>query len=134
VLGPRGRGDGHAGDRRRRYAAEQYRAIVGEVPYTYANTAAELEAQLVRLVRDEAFRMPKQYRVRSYVEAWHDEAAVAVRYLDLLDERFAWRERLALKKPEHIEKPAPVTPPAPPVQVPEKKPPRTPRKRPTRTR
>lgn len=117
------------------FAAERYRDLVGEVPYTYANDAEQLEHQLVRLVRDEEFRMAEAYRVRGYVESFHDEAAVALRYLDLLDESFGWRQRLALKKPDpqHIDKPAPETPAKAPVTVPAKPEPKKPRRRPTRT-
>lgn len=63
--------------------AGAYRARLGQVPYTFAD-ASTLEAVLEQLVVDVEFRAAEAARVAAYVLAWHDEAAVALRYLDLL--------------------------------------------------
>jgi hypothetical protein len=71
--------------------AGRFREMFGAVPYTFANTTDELEEQLLRLVTDADFRAQETARVYAYTVAHHDEAAVALRYLDLLDEKFGWR-------------------------------------------
>lgn len=71
--------------------AARYREQFGEVPYTYANSEEELEAVLRQLVEDESFRMGEAERVEEYVNANHDESAVALTYLDYLDLAFNWR-------------------------------------------
>lgn len=72
-------------------AAAYYRATVGFLPYTYANDRPALEAALEQLATDPAFFAAEQARVGTFVEAWHDEPAVASRYLDLLDAATGWR-------------------------------------------
>lgn len=86
------------------YVAAQYQALLGFVPYTYADTGAELEAAIQQLVESRDFRAEEAARVGAYCRRWHDEAAVALRYLNLLDEHMGWRTRLAIA-------------PAPPVTV-----------------
>jgi hypothetical protein len=73
------------------YVRDQYQRHVGHVPYTYANDQAELEAALERLVTDPDFRETEAARVSTYCERFHDEAAVALRYLDILDQHLHWR-------------------------------------------
>jgi hypothetical protein len=73
------------------HVAGKYREMFGEVPYTYANDAAELEDALYRLATDEDFYRAEASRVHAYTVTHHDDAAVALRYLDLLDEAFSWR-------------------------------------------
>jgi hypothetical protein len=63
--------------------AAAYRARLGAAPYTFAEKDT-LEAVLERLVVDQAWRAAEAARVAAYVLEWHDEAAVALRYLDLL--------------------------------------------------
>lgn len=77
-----------AGDEtvRRRYV-EHY----GECPYTFADNEKALEDALVRLMTDSEYRRAEARRVSAYVLANHDEAPVALRYLDLLDQKFHWR-------------------------------------------
>jgi hypothetical protein len=64
--------------------AELYRQHVGEVPYTFANDATELEAAIERLVVDAPWRRAEAKRVGRYVAAYHDYAAVARRYEGIL--------------------------------------------------
>lgn len=67
----------------------------GYVPYTFANSADELEAVLEKLVTDSSWRRAEAIRVARHVATYHDDAAVALAYLDLLDEAFDWRSRIA---------------------------------------
>jgi len=76
------------------FTAGKYREIVGHVPYTYADDEATLTEALERLVVDADWRRGEAERVATYCETWHDEAAVALRYLDLLDLAFNWRQAL----------------------------------------
>ena len=73
------------------HVAAQYRQRFGAVPYTYANDATELEAALHQLATDADFYAEEAKRVATYTVTHHDDAAVALRYLDLLDEAFSWR-------------------------------------------
>jgi hypothetical protein len=75
---------------------DRYQEHVGAVPYLYANDAGELTTTIERLVLDRAWAASEGARIGSYVETWHDEAAVALRYLDLLDDTIGWRSRLTL--------------------------------------
>jgi hypothetical protein len=77
------------------FTAGKYREIVGHVPYTYADDEATLTEALERLAVDAEWRRGEAERVATYCEAWHDEAAVALRYLDLLDLAFNWRQVMA---------------------------------------
>jgi hypothetical protein len=76
------------------FTAGRYREIVGHVPYTFADDEAGLTEALERLVVDADWRRAEADRVATYCETWHDEAAVALRYLDLLDLAFNWRQAL----------------------------------------
>lgn len=80
-----------AGDK---HVATEYRKQFGEVPYTFADTEAELEAAIVQLVTDAEFYRTEAARVSRYVTQHHDDAAVALRYLDLLDDAFQWRQAM----------------------------------------
>lgn len=71
--------------------AERYIEEFGEVPYTTAWDGEHLERQIERLVTDPEFYARETARVHEYVTDVHDEAAVALRYLDLLDSKFGWR-------------------------------------------
>lgn len=77
---------------------ERYEDEFGAVPYTFANDADALEHAIERLVQDTAFRIVETERVHSYVTQFHDESAVALRYLDLLDIAFGWRSQRAGRK------------------------------------
>lgn len=90
-----------------------YRALgLAGAPYTRADTEAALEAALEALATDTAHRAAEGARVGAFVEAWHDEAAVALRYLNLLDGAVAWRERMRVgtvrPEPEVEVAPAPL--------------------------
>jgi hypothetical protein len=65
-------------------AADLYREHVGYVPYTYANTEAELVSVLERLVVDHEWRRAEADRVSRYTVEVHDYPAVARRYEDIL--------------------------------------------------
>lgn len=65
-------------------AADLYREHIGYVPYTYANTEAELAAVLERLVVDHEWRRAEAERVSRYTAEVHDYPAVARRYEDIL--------------------------------------------------
>lgn len=71
--------------------AARYVERHGTVPYTFANDRAALTAALGALATDEAFWMAESERVHRHVVDWHDEASVALQYLDALDARFGWR-------------------------------------------
>lgn len=119
------------------HVAAEYRRIVGDVPYTFANDARELEDALAALATDRAFRDREAERVTRYCTDWHDEAAVAIRYLDLLDDAFAWRRAMELgNRPEPIipERPEPEHPEPEPVETPKKEKPRRPVREPVETR
>lgn len=73
--------------------ADRHREQFGLVPYTFADSEDELETVLARLVDDAEFRQAEAGRVASFVTEYHDESAVALRYLDYLDEAFAWRSK-----------------------------------------
>lgn len=73
------------------HVADRYREIVGHVPYTYAESEQQLAEQLERLYGDPAYFAAEAARVSAYTLTWHDESAVALRYLDLLDDAFHWR-------------------------------------------
>lgn len=82
-----------AGDARVKAAYERW---IGYCPYTFAGDAAELEAVLRRFVEDPDWRESEAKRVSSYVEEYHDYAAVAEKYLELLEGAFGWKEKLTL--------------------------------------
>ena len=71
--------------------AERYVERFGAVPYTMSFDESELEHQIERLVDDTEFYAQEASRVERYVIANHDESAVALHYLDLLDTAFGWR-------------------------------------------
>lgn len=74
--------------------AGRYRLYFGEVPYTFANDAEQLESALIRLMDDREFYAAEALRVSTYATEHHDESAVALKYLDLLDAKFGWRSNL----------------------------------------
>jgi hypothetical protein len=78
------------------HVAAAYRALIGEVPYTFADTEDQLVVILERLVVDTTWRATEAARVAQYVTDYHDEAVVALRYLDLLDVAFRWRTALEI--------------------------------------
>jgi len=63
--------------------AAEYQRRLGEVPYTFASPET-LDDVLERLVVDTIFQQCERMRVQQYVFDYHDEAAVARRYLELL--------------------------------------------------
>lgn len=78
---------------------DAYVARLGECPYTFVEDVGALEAALDRLYADHEWRTREAQRVRAYVEQYHDYAAVALRYLDLLDAAFGWRMALRVGGP-----------------------------------
>lgn len=79
---------------------QAFTAWYGECPYTYTPDAAALERAIERAVMDGDWHTTESERVGAFVEQHHDYAAVAARYLDILDHRLGWR---ALKtRPEAI--------------------------------
>ncbi len=68
----------------------------GDPPYVYANTKQELMDRIVLLMDDEGEYRFCQNKVFDYVQKYHDYAAVASRYLDILQATTRWRNRLAL--------------------------------------
>lgn len=90
------------------------------VPYTVANDEDALVEALERLAMDRAYRDAEAARVAAFVTDWHDEARVALRYLDLLDTAFQWRERMRVGS-TRIEV-------APEPETPKRKRPRTPKR------
>ena len=90
------------------------------VPYTVANDEDALVEALERLAMDRAYREAEAARVAAHVTDWHDEARVALRYLDLLDRAFHWRERMRVGT-KRIEV-------APDPETPKRRRPRTPKR------
>jgi hypothetical protein len=74
------------------FVAQQYREWLGEVPYTFATHVGELEEQMMLLATDPEYYAQEAARVSAYTLRYHDDAAVALRYLDLLDAAFGWRQ------------------------------------------
>jgi hypothetical protein len=71
--------------------AKRYTEHFGGVPYTFANTEEQLESVIEKLATDQEYCAAEAQKVHQYVVQHHDESAVALKYLDLLDERFGWR-------------------------------------------
>jgi len=65
--------------------ASLYREHVGGVPYTFADTSAQLADVLASLATNPAFYAHEATRIHQYVAATHDYAAVAARYERILD-------------------------------------------------
>lgn len=63
----------------------------GFCPYTFANDEEAIEYEIRSLVLDDAYYAEEAERVFHYVRDFHDESAVALKYLDLLDLKFGWR-------------------------------------------
>lgn len=76
--------------------AKEYRKRFKEVPYTFADTKDGLMAALEKLATNEAFYHAERERVGRYCVDVHDYPVVAKKYLDLLDNRFNWRQRFRL--------------------------------------
>ncbi|KKW05440.1 MAG: hypothetical protein UY40_C0020G0017 [candidate division CPR1 bacterium GW2011_GWC1_49_13] len=72
------------------YVRAEYEREVGSVPYVFV-TPETLADAMIDLAQHEEERQGAAERLASYVTEYHDEAAVALRYLDLLDEAFRWR-------------------------------------------
>ena len=93
----------------------EYDKWFGSVPYTWANDEDALVEVLERLKNDHAFYAAESQRVSEYVIAHHDDAAVASRYLDLLDDAVHWRDAMRIdRRPKTQEAATPVTPRAKP--------------------
>ena len=90
-----------------------YKQHVGHVPYTYAQDELQLQRQIERLAMDADYRASEAERVMAYVAAYHDYAAVAARYEQML--------ATALKRPEIL------TPKGEPVIHPDRPKPKTPK-------
>lgn len=58
----------------------------GYCPYTFAGSEAELSAQIERLITDQSFYAEEAARVGAYCREYHDYAAVAARYSNILRE------------------------------------------------
>jgi hypothetical protein len=94
------------------FVMRQYEELLGDVPYTYANDEDALaEAIEILATRPVMYERAAEH-VLDYVTTYHDEAAVALRYLDLLDHAFGWRQamRTDAPKPETHTPPKPETP------------------------
>lgn len=63
--------------------AQEYLRRLGATPYTFA-APADIEKVIERLVVDTEWRKSEAARVGAYVLEYHDDAAVALRYLELL--------------------------------------------------
>lgn len=74
-----------------------YRERFGETPYVFVTGRSDLERAIEMLAApdDRYFRRCAD-RVQEHVIAHHDYAAVAARYLDILDLETRWRRRLSL--------------------------------------
>jgi len=94
--------------------AQLYKQHVGHVPYTYAQDELQLQRQIERLAMDAEYRAEEAARVHRYVVAFHDYAAVAARYEQML--------AVALKRPEIV------TPTSEPVVRPERPAPKAPKR------
>lgn len=120
------------------HVAVEYERIVGHVPYTFADERSLVDV-LAALVQDQDYRRAEAARVTRYCLEWHDEPAVALRYLDVLDDHFGWRHELEIEKrarprPRTPEKPKPEHPEPEPVQTPAVPAPRHPEPEPVETR
>jgi glycosyltransferase involved in cell wall biosynthesis len=76
---------------------DRYREHLGQEPYVFANDGEQLFEVIRRLALDEAWRTQAGQEIARYVRDVHDEAAVALRYLDLLDEAVRWRAQLRIE-------------------------------------
>ena len=70
---------------------DRYVEHFGECPYTFAENEEQLEAELKAIIESPDYYDHEARRVHSYVTNHHDESAVSLRYLDLLDITFGWR-------------------------------------------
>lgn len=74
----------------------------GEPPYLYANDGEELEHRLEQVYNHSSWTDPNIAGwgdwLYTYVVRNHDYAAVTSKYLDILDERLAWRRKLSLRR------------------------------------
>jgi hypothetical protein len=84
----------------------EYERWLGAVPYTWANDEDALVEALQRLKADSAFYAAEAARVSAYVTTHHDDAAVAARYLDLLDEAVGWRQAMRIDRRPRTQEPA----------------------------
>lgn len=83
--------------------AEAYQTNVGRIPYTFADEHS-LESVLERLVVDTVYRQAQRVAVGSYVLEYHDEAAVALRYLEMLRDALQNTNMTVAALQEHIAK------------------------------
>lgn len=74
--------------------ASRAKDLYGYVPYTFADNKEQLIDVIARFATDIDFFDVEARRVGVHVEQYHDDAVVALRYLDLLDERFNWRRKM----------------------------------------
>lgn len=65
-------------------ARDAYVREVGECPYTFADNAAQLEEAIMRLIESPLQHGIEAERVGAYVRGYHDYAAVARRYDDII--------------------------------------------------
>lgn len=75
---------------------DRYVQWVGQVPYTAVEDGETLELALERLYIDGNYRRQEGQRVQEFITKHHDFAPVALKYLEILDEATAWRDRLAV--------------------------------------
>ena len=74
----------------------EYMTRYGLVPYTWANDEAQLKNAIGCLATDRHFYDAEAKRVSDFVAEHHDYGSVVAQYLDILDNRFGWREGLQL--------------------------------------
>lgn len=70
---------------------DRYVTTFGACPYTFAENEEQLEHELTRIIDGTMYREIEASRVHEHVKNYHDESAVALKYLDLLDAKFGWR-------------------------------------------
>ena len=83
------------------YVRAEYEREVGSVPYVFVTPETLVDA-MIDLAQHEEERERAAARLASYVTEYHDEAAVALRYLDLLDEAFRWRQEQRVDTPQRL--------------------------------
>lgn len=92
----------------------RYREWLGEVPYTVADDEEALLEAIVALATSSDYAAQEAARVTRYVEDLHDEARVALRYLDLLDAACGWRAgTIRARRLPHVSVPPVPARPAP---------------------
>lgn len=80
------------------HVAVRYRSWLREVPFTFAGVYGELLERVLDLATDEGYYDQEAKRVSTYVRTHHDYGPVVRKYLEILDERLQWREKMSIGK------------------------------------